>query len=206
MIDIFTATSINAKIGPSKGEYPSFSSLSTNDLLKIRESERNKYETIIVGANTIKNDNPLLLNQLNENIRIIIDRYHDLDLDYKIFKQKPERTFVIVIGEDLSYIERIVNIGANVLTLSNKSKDKDILDNIIKIKHGNALVEGGGKTLSFFLNLKAINNIKTITFPIVLPNYCTDFFSLIEVYYSLELINSKIIDRNYLFTEYHVKY
>ena len=66
MIDTFCAASLNNMI-----YYPLdknvFIDYSSNELLKFRNEVRNFYENIIVGANTIKNDNPTLLNENQTN-------------------------------------------------------------------------------------------------------------------------------------------
>lgn len=61
-MDIFTAVSLNNKI-ISKNNEIDFKSISTKKLLEFREKIRNNYNTIIVGANTVKQDNPKLLNK-----------------------------------------------------------------------------------------------------------------------------------------------
>ena len=61
-MDIFTATSLNNKIMINDEKYR-FKELSTSEILKFRDKIRNKYKAIIVGADTIKKDNSILLNK-----------------------------------------------------------------------------------------------------------------------------------------------
>ena len=75
-MDIFTAVSLNNKIMTNDNKYD-FKVFSTSEILKFRDEIRNKYKAIMVGANTIKQDNPTLLNKDKSNKRIIIDKYQD---------------------------------------------------------------------------------------------------------------------------------
>ena len=106
MGDVFVALSINSKI--FHFDNPNiFKLLTSKELVDIRNSIRGEYGTIIVGANTIKNDNPTLLNLNKNNIRIVIDKYGDLNLKSKIFCESPELTNVILLTENMDYEKKL---------------------------------------------------------------------------------------------------
>ena len=123
MVDLFIATSINSKIFLDNNPLI-FGKLSSKKLLEVRNNIRNEYETIIVGGNTIKKDNPTLLNTNKSNIRIIVDKYADLDINSKIFTTMPERTNIILLKKNDKYKEKLLSIGVNVIYLESIEEKK----------------------------------------------------------------------------------
>jgi len=203
MFDVFVGISVNEKIFSKK--YPKiFNELSSYELLNFRDEIRKQYDTIIVGGNTIKTDNPNLLNKNNSNIRIIVDKYGDLNLNSKIFVNIPEKTYLILLCNNTNYIEELKRMKIKVIPLIDANESK-ILETIKKISIGNVLVEGGGKTISFFLRNNCINNIKMIRFPLVLPSDSIDLFDKIEKNIFLKLKTSFTIENNFVYEEYELK-
>lgn len=198
MIDTFCAASLNNMI-----YYPLdknvFIDYSSNELLKFRTEVRNYYENIIVGANTIKNDNPTLLNENQTNKRFIIDKYGDLDLNSKIFNIKPENTYIFLLKEDTSYINKLRNKKVHVI----KCNEKNIFDKLKHYLKGNTIVEGGSKIINYFLKHNFIDNLGLIIFPFVLPKSSKPLFFSNDNY-SLKLIEQMEIDKQYLFIKYKV--
>ena len=203
MFDVFVGVSINQKIFSKV--YPRvFNELSSNKLLDFRDKIRNQYGTIIVGGNTVKVDNPNLLNKNNSNIRIIIDKYGNLDLNSKVFVNKPEKTYLILLRKNTNYIEELKRRNIKVILLIDANETK-ILETIKKISVGKVLVEGGGKTISFFLKNDCIDNIKMIKFPFLLSSDSIDLFDKIEKTIFLKLKESFIIENKFIYEEYEIK-
>ena len=203
MFDVFVGVSINQKIFSKV--YPRvFNELSSNKLLDFRDKIRNQYGTIIVGGNTVKVDNPNLLNKSNSNIRIIIDKYGNLDLNSKVFVNKPEKTYLILLQKNTNYIEELKRRNIKVILLIDANETK-ILETIKKISVGKVLVEGGGKTISFFLKNDCIDNIKMIKFPFLLSSDSIDLFDKIEKTIFLKLKESFIIENKFIYEEYEIK-
>lgn len=203
MFDVFVGVSINQKIFSKV--YPRvFNELSSNKLLDFRDKIRNQYGTIIVGGNTVKVDNPNLLNKSNSNIRIIIDKYGNLDLNSKVFVNKPEKTYLILLQKNTNYIEELKRRNIKVILLIDANETK-ILETIKKISVGKVLVEGGGKTISFFLKNNCIDNIKMIKFPFLLSSDSIDLFDKIEKTIFLKLKESFIIENKFIYEEYEIK-
>lgn len=197
-MDIFTAVSLNNKIMTNDKEYD-FKEFSTSKILKFRNEIRNKYKAIIVGANTIKHDNPTLLNKNKSNKRIIIDRYQDLDMNLKIFNIEPSKTYIIVSEEKKEYRKQIEKKGANYIICKNEN---EICGEINKISEEKVLLEGGAKIIKKFLELGAIKKISLIQFPILYSNDALGMFDYVENNYKLNLYESKIIDNQFVYLEY----
>lgn len=197
-MDIFTAVSLNNKIMTNDKKYD-FKEFSTSEILRFRDEIRNKYKAIIVGANTIKQDNPTLLNKNRSNKRIIIDKYQDLSMDSKIFNVEPSKTYIIVSKEKKEYKKQIEEKGANYII--NKSEN-EICGKINKIGEGKVLLEGGAKIIKKFIELGEIEKISIIQFPILYSNDALGMFDYIENNYRLNLYESKILDNQFVYSEY----
>lgn len=197
-MDIFTAVSLNNKIMTNDKKYD-FKEFSTSEILRLRDEIRNKYKAIIVGANTIKQDNPTLLNKNRSNKRIIIDKYQDLSMDSKIFNVEPSKTYIIVSKEKKEYKKQIEEKGANYIIYKSEN---EICDKINKIGEGKVLLEGGAKIIKKFLELGEIEKISIIQFPILYSNDALGMFDYIENNYRLNLYESKIIDNQFVYSEY----
>lgn len=200
-MDVFTAVSLNNKIMTNDKKYD-FKELSTPEILKFRDEIRNKYKAIIVGANTIKQDNSTLLNKDKSNKRIIIDKYQDLSMDSKIFNVEPSKTYIIVSEEKKEYKKQIEEKGANYIIKS----ENEICSEINKIGEGKVLLEGGAKIIKKFLELGEIEKISIIQFPILYSNDALGMFDCIENNYRLNLHKSKIIDNQFVYSEYRLNF
>lgn len=197
-MDIFTAVSLNNKIMTNDKKYD-FKEFSTSEVLKFRDEIRNKYKAIIVGANTIKQDNPTLLNKDKSNKRIVIDKYQDLSIDSEIFNVEPSKTYIIVSEEKKEYKKQIEEKGANYIIYKSEN---EICEEIKKIGEGKVLIEGGAKIIKKFLELKEIEKISIIQFPIIYSNDALGMFDYIENNYRLNLYESRIIDNQFVYSEY----
>ena len=197
-MDIFTAVSLNNKIMTNDKKYD-FKEFSTSEILRLRDEIRNKYKAIIVGANTIKQDNPTLLNKNRSNKRIIIDKYQDLSMDSKIFNVEPSKTYIIVSKEKKEYKKQIEEKGANYIIYKSEN---EICDEINKIGEGKVLLEGGAKIIKKFLELGEVEKISIIQFPILYSNDALGMFDYIEKNYRLNLYESEIIDNQFVYSEY----
>ncbi len=198
MIDTFCAASLNNMI-----YYPLekdiFMEYSSNELIKFRNEVRNYYDNIIVGANTIKRDNPTLLNEKKKNKRFVIDKYADLDIDSKIFTIKPENTYVFLLKEDKTYINKLRRRKVHVICCNNKN----LLDKLREYLKGNTMVEGGSKIINYLLKNNFIDTIGLIVFPFLLPKTSKELFINTDNYY-LKLLEQMEIDKQYLYIKYQV--
>lgn len=200
-MDIFTAVSLNNKIISNNSEFD-FKNVSTKEILSFRNKIRNQYKAIIVGVNTIKKDNPTLLNTNNDNKRIIIDKYQDLDMNLKIFNIEPQKTYIIALKDNENYKEMIEKKGANFIVANT---NEEIVSKIQQISDGKILLEGGAKIISEFMKSSNIDTISVIQFPFIYSKNSLGMFDYLEENYKIELEKSDIIDSQFVYLKYKLK-
>ena len=66
---------------------------------------------------------------------------------------------------------------------------------------GDALIEGGGKTIDFFLKQGIVDSINLVIFPFILPSESTGLFDEID-YIKMRLVSNKLIDDKYVYLKY----
>lgn len=122
-------------------------------------------DAIIVGSNTIKNDDPLLTTRKirgKNPKRIIIDGSLSLNNKYKIFNDG---------NENIIFTKSNKNIRLNnstIIRLKEKNFTKNLITQIKKLKYKNILVEGGSKTISELINNKYIDILQFMIAPILI--------------------------------------
>lgn len=126
---------------------------------------RSRYDAVMVGANTVKIDDPQLTVRLVKGknpIRVILDGKFELNPGYKIFKNaKKIQTLIFV--DKLTYDVNKIKVkefqALNVKLIPMKTKNKRIeLKEVLKIlcnfNIASVLVEGGQDLITGFLNKK----------------------------------------------------
>ncbi len=202
MFDIFVGMSINFKIYDNN--FPEiFNKLSDENILKLRSDIRDEYETIIVGANTIKIDNPNLLNSKKNNIRLIIDKYADLSLDSNIFKNIPNQTYILLLKNKKEYIQNLKEMGVNVI-LFEETDDLKILKKIKEISKGKVLIEGGSKIIEMFLKYNMIHQIKIVRFSILLPSNTLSLLNDFQLYKKLNIVDYRVINDKFIYEVFEI--
>ncbi len=122
-------------------------------------------DAIIVGANTIKKDDPLLTTRKIKGTnpkRIIIDGSLSLNNKYKIFNDG---------NENIIFTKSNKNIKLNnstIIRLKEKNFTKNFIAQIKKLKYKKILVEGGSKTISELINNKYIDILQFMIAPILI--------------------------------------
>ena len=122
-------------------------------------------DAIIVGSNTIKNDDPLLTTRKirgKNPKRIIIDGSLSLNNKYKIFNDG---------NENIIFTKSNKNIRLNnstIIRLKEKNFTKNFITQIKKLKYKDILVEGGSKTISELINNKYIDILQFMIAPILI--------------------------------------
>lgn len=204
-IDIFVVMSLNSIIAKNNHSGSRiFKEFSSRKLLKFREKIRNKYDAILIGANTLIEDNPNLLNSKLNNQRLVIDEYYNLPLDSKIFINKSENTTIILKKDKkhIHYFDEIKQTGANILFLDNLYDFKKNKKEFREIGINNILLEGGAKIITKFLKNNAVNNIQLIVFPFFLNNQGVNLFLRQDYFGNFNLMLCKIIDHKYIFMKF----
>lgn len=174
MIEAFFAVSRNNKLADKDIGSSIFANYTNKNLNDYRILKRDCADAILVGANTIIIDNPTLLNTKRTNIRIIIDKYNNIPLTSKIFQIYPEKTYILTFKENNEYLNKLRQLGVNILKIENKN-DYDIIRIIKSLSINNLLIEGGAHILNFFTKLKLVDKYTIVKFPFDLPEDCIGF-------------------------------
>ena len=208
IIDTFTAISLDGVTGKGrKGDGKIFTEKSSPAIIKLREKIRNNYQAILVGANTILNDNPRLLNTNSTNKRIIIDIKNNLPLDRKIFLLKPQNTILLTRYKKnkKGYFQKLSVLGVKIYFLNNPKNLFEVTKKLRGIGIKSISIEGGPKTINLFLKAKLIENLQVIIFPILVGGDKLNFFHGAENT-DLKIIKQIMIEKKYIFIKYHPIY
>jgi len=154
-----TASSLDGKIATAKGQSKWItSSTSRNFVQELRYS----VDAVLVGANTIIEDNPELTVRLKDRkkdiYRIILDTQARIPLKAKVIINNKDKKTIIVLGENISKkkIKTFKDRGVTVLLAPiNKASQKIDIKKLSKLLYKlsicSVLVEGGGTINEAFL-------------------------------------------------------
>ncbi len=141
------------------------------------------YDAVIVGANTVKYDNPKLnvRSVMGRNpYRIMIDKDLSLGLNFNVFKNnKDNRTIILTtLAEDHKKVKQYINREIIVINCKSKNGNIDLKDALLKIaKLGIAsiMVEGGAVTYGGFLKQKLVDEVMIFIAPRIMGSGITAF-------------------------------
>lgn len=148
---------------------------------------RGEYDAVLVGANTIKTDDPQLnvrLIRARNPIRIIIDGKLSLPIKSKILNCSDiEKTWIFTSSSSSSKkIIFLEKLGIKITQIQPTLNDEIKLLNVLKIlaenKITSLLVEGGQKIFSQFLNQNLFDEILVFQSPIILGKGINAFDSV----------------------------
>ena len=173
-ITLKIAQSIDGKISLSKKEQ---TWLTGKESIKFVHKLRSEYDAVLVGANTVKVDDPLLTvrNVKGRNpIRVIVDGNLSIPTNSKIVHlSDPEKTWIFTSSNvDEKKVKRIADKGINIFRISNSKGKlldiKKILKVLAEQKIISILVEGGQKIFSQFLSQNLFDEIIVLQSPKIL--------------------------------------
>ncbi|MDH3618962.1 MAG: 2,5-diamino-6-(ribosylamino)-4(3H)-pyrimidinone 5'-phosphate reductase [Nitrosopumilus sp.] len=185
-IILSAAISIDGKIATSSGD----SKLSSKkDLIRLHKL-RSKVDAILVGKNTVNNDDPLLTVRYNKGknpVRIILDSGGTISNKSKILKTSNRVKTIIVVSKKITKknLQKLKISSAEIMiTGENQVNIKSLLKKLEKRKIKTILLEGGG----------------TVNWEFVKNNLVDEFFITITPYIlggknSISLINGKGFDK-----------
>ena len=162
-ITIKIASSLDGKISIM----PKLRSAITNRLSnKIVHLIRSKYDAILIGANTLKIDNPKLncrikgLSHLSP-IRVILLTKLDVKENLEIFKNcRKIKTILFSKESNPAKMESLTKKGVKIFILKKKDYNlKRILEILAKLGISNLLVEGGAKIFTSFIQKKLCDEL-----------------------------------------------
>ena len=130
----------------------------TNSLARNKvEKYRNFFSGILVGANTVLQDNPSLRCKVNENrnpYRFILDKDLVVSDKYRIIaNNEDQKTFIITSEKNIDSAKfqlLIEKFSVKFITFSENENLKDILKKIGSLNIDSILIEGGSGVISSF--------------------------------------------------------
>lgn len=179
---------------------------------------RNRVDAILVGVNTVINDNPLLNVRLSEKhkdpVRIILDSSGRCPIDRHVFQTEHKSIFVIKSNIDQDhYLKFQKNCeDHNKILLVDETSGKKIsfawlLKELGKLEISSILIEGGAEVLAGALEEKAIDKLHCFIAPkIVKGSGMTPFKGVgpltMDQAYQLENVSHQLIENDILITGY----
>lgn len=173
-ITLKIAQSIDGKIKP---EGMKSIWLTCNESIKYVHKLRRIYDAVLVGKNTIINDNPLLTVRCVKGRnpkRFILDRKLEIDKSHKIFRYgDTENTFLITSlkNRDVKYFSKLIFLRE----YHNRFRINDILKSLYELKISSLLVEGGADVFSQFSQNNLFDEIHLLISPIVIGKGLSSF-------------------------------
>lgn len=172
------AQTLDGKIADLKGESKWISSLESR---KYVHELRSEYDAVMVGAGTVKKDNPHLNIRLLKDsisyskkrnpVRIVLDTNLSLKTDYNVFDL--EQKTIVITSLDSKANKRKINSltkkGIEIIFVKkNKSGLIDISSALIELgkkRIASIIVEGGNKLFSSFINSDEYDEILLFNSP-----------------------------------------
>jgi len=178
-VTIKAAQTIDGKIADEK--YRS-KWISSTESRKIVHRLRSVYDAVLVGANTVRYDNPKLnVRDVNgrDPYRIILDKELALGMNYDVFRYKDSRTILISAMEaDIKKIRSLQKKGVMVLpcrTRDGKFDLKDVMKKLAAINIASILVEGGAYVYNEFLKAGLTDELLIFIAPDIMGRGITAF-------------------------------
>ena len=177
------AQSVDGKISEAKNKQ---TWLTGYESIKFVHNLRSEYDAVLVGANTIKVDNPLLTVREvkgRDPIRIIIDGNLSIPLNSKFLNNnEPDKTWVFTSNKsNRRLLKQIENKGVKVFTVKTVADKKINLKSVLKILAGckitSVLVEGGQEIFSQFFSQKLFDELIILQSPKILGKGLSGFNS-----------------------------
>lgn len=173
------AMSLDGKIATKEGDSRW---ISNDDARGYVHRLRHIVDAIMVGANTVINDNPRLSARGSggsgkggttkiQPLRVIVDGKGRVSPSAQIFSE-PGKT-LIAVAKPLAKkkMEELVKVGAEVVELDGDSGIidlKDLFEVLAKRQITSVLVEGGGKLFGFLFDGKLVDKVLAFVSPIII--------------------------------------
>jgi len=170
-----TAISLDGKIATRTGNSQWISGTRSRNFV---HELRNQNSAILVGTNTILNDNPQLTCRLNKKgsrhpTRIILDRGNKIPLKAKVFANSKEQRIIYVSGPKLSIQRKKSLVEKNIEIINGKMGKsgfdlKHLMKLLVKKDLTSVLIEGGGEINSSALKAGIVDKVYTFISPILI--------------------------------------
>ncbi len=140
-IIINVAMSINGKISSANGRY----NISTEEDIHRTMNLRNRVDAVLIGANTVMVDNPILRNAKN---RIILDAKFKLNENFHVFDGSVKTYIFSLKNKKINNTQTVVLEDISLENILNKIRDLGI---------ETILVEGGANVINQFIHKNIFN-------------------------------------------------
>jgi diaminohydroxyphosphoribosylaminopyrimidine deaminase/5-amino-6-(5-phosphoribosylamino)uracil reductase len=177
------AQSLDGKISEAKNKQ---TWLTGKESIQYVHKLRSEYDAILVGANTIKVDNPLLTVREVKGrnpIRIVIDGKLSIPHSSRVLdNNEPEKTWIFTSQKsNLRKLKQLENKGVKIFSIKpatdKKINIKSVLTILAKNKITSVLVEGGQEIFSQFFNQKLFDEMIILQNPKILGKGPSSFNS-----------------------------
>lgn len=179
-ITLKAAQTIDGKIAELSGDSKWISSPESR---KYVHRLRSEYDAVLVGRNTVEQDDPELTVRLVKGrnpYRVVIDKGLVLNLNNKLFSDKfTEKTIIITSTEPGEFLTRYFE-QKKIRVVKAKSINgiidlKDAMKKLAKLGILSVLVEGGAFTFTEFIKQKMVDEILLFTSPKILGKGLSTF-------------------------------
>ena len=170
-LTIKLAQSIDGKISAADGTSKWISSASSRGYVK---QIRGKYDAIMVGANTVRKDDPMLLSNGAARVaRIVLDTRLSIDVRSNLVQTSGKSPVIICTTElaDEKKIFKLKKNGIDVIILKSKSGRVPVKKALKKIAEKgfiNIFVEGGGELIGSLIDESLVDEVMFFIAPILL--------------------------------------
>ena len=173
-ITLKVAQSLDGKISKSKNKQ---TWLTGKEAIKFVHKLRSEYDAVLVGANTIKVDNPLLTVREVKGrnpIRIIIDGKLSIPLNSKVLNNnEPDKTWIFTSQKSKQKkLIQLENKGVKIFSVKPAADGRINLKSVLKViaknRINSVLVEGGQEIFSQFFSQKLFDELIVLQSPKIL--------------------------------------
>ena len=158
------ASTIDGRIATSTGD----SKWITNETSRgFVHKLRHENDAILIGAGTLRADNPSLTSRINDfdskdPVRVVLDPSLSIDLNAKMLTQKSNASTIIAVSKKASASKRnsLENMGVKIIEVPFENNNFNLLFLLEKLGQMNIvslLVEGGSNVIKTFLKADLIN-------------------------------------------------
>ena len=175
-VTLKVAQTLDGRIADDHGESKWISSAQSRRYV---HELRSKYDAVLVGAGTVKKDDPNLTVRLVEGRnprRIMIDTNLSIKSTNKLYLNNGDKKLIIVTSnkntDKKNKIKRLENCGAHLIFVNEEEKNKlnlkEVLKELGKMKISSILVEGGGGIFTSFVKKNVFDEILLFMCPKIL--------------------------------------
>lgn len=158
------AISLDGKIATYKGDSKWITQKESREYVHVL---RNKFSSIMVGVNTILQDNPHLTTRLKNKdgrnpIRIVVDSKGRIPLNSNIFKKKGENIIAVTDKIEKDTLRRIENVASKVIVTPDNNGKVDLkylMKALGKLNIDSVFIEGGGTLNYSAFNLGIVDKV-----------------------------------------------